>query len=209
MTSGTSLGPKAIAQHAVIRPIGLDDWSAVRHLHVVALDRLADQMGAREASGGIKDHVASPEYTDTLWSANLSVALVDGHLVGTCGWVPGDDHGAAARITGLIVDPLFAKLGIGRRLVGDAEARARTAGYRVTTTRATENTIGYFLALGYEIASQGIVTVVPDFVLPVVFMRKRDAGDSKPAAPNGRNQIDPAAEDRDNDESLTLTESEH
>ncbi len=174
MSSNWSAKRNGIIDNAIVRAVGLDDWSAVRQLHALSFNRLAGILFDETAAAAMKFHLETPEYTDELARQNLSIALVEGHVVGTCGWVASDDHGHAARITSLFVDPLFTRLGIGRRLVWDAEARARAAGFQTLTTRATEVTIEYFAALGYELSSQGVSTPAPDLVIPVIFMRKHD-----------------------------------
>ena len=86
------------------------------------------------------------------------------------------DSGATARITALFVDPLFVRLGIGRRLTRDVEVRVRAAGFDALSVRATDNAVGFFLSLGFQIASQGVTARAADIVLPVTFMRKGEAG---------------------------------
>jgi GNAT superfamily N-acetyltransferase len=182
-----------IAQNTVVRAVGLDDWSAIRQLHALVLKRLTGILFDEAAATALQDYVGTPDYTDELSRQNMSVALVDGHIVGTCGWIASDDHGRAARITALFMDPLFTRLGIGRRLVWDAEARARTAGFQTITTRATDMTAEYFAALGYEVSSQGIVTPVPGLAIPVLFMRKRDA--TAALLPDAGSGAEPSADD--------------
>ena len=174
MSSDWSAKRNGIVDNAIVRAVGLDDWSAVRQLHAQSFNRLAGILFDGTAAAAMQRHLKSPEYTEELARQNLCIALVDGHVVGTCGWVASDDHGHAARITSLFVDPLFTRLGLGRRLVWDAEARARAAGFQTLTTRATEVTIEYFAALGYELSSQGVSTPAPDLVIPVIFMRKHE-----------------------------------
>ena len=217
MSSNWSAKRNGIVNNAIVRAVGLDDWSAVRQLHSLSFNRLVGILFDETAAAAMKSHLETPEYTEELARQNLSIALVEGHVVGTCGWVASDDHGHAARITSLFVDPLFTRLGIGRRLVWDAEARARAAGFQTLTTRATEVTIEYFAALGYELSSQGVSTPAPDLVIPVIFMRKHEqtlapsrpgsGSDSKPhdvIAPD-----DPSATDPTSARALAFTGSRH
>ena len=182
-----------IADNTHLRAVGLDDWSAVRQLHGGIFKRLAGILFDDAAATALETHLGTPEYTEELAQQNISVAIVDGHIVGTCGWIASDDHGRAARITSLFVDPLFTRLGLGRRLVWDAEARARAAGFQTITTRATEMTVEYFAALGYEVSSQGVVTPVSDLAIPVLFMRKRDPAATLP--PDTRSGNEPETSD--------------
>jgi putative acetyltransferase len=166
--------PSTLAEIAVVRPAGLDDWSDIRQLHKSAFEALTGPLLDEEIVLAMQAYLSSTDYTEDLQAENVAVACVDGHIVGTCGWVPSDDAGQAARITALYVDPLFVRLGLGRRLTLDAEARARAAGFHAVTTRATDNAVEFFLSLGYEIASQGVTARASDLVLPVTFMRKRE-----------------------------------
>lgn len=185
MSSNWSAKRNGIVDNAIVRAVGLDDWSAVRQLHGQSFNRLAGVLFDEDGAAAMRRHLEAPEYTEELARHNLSIALVDGRVVGTCGWVASDDHGHAARITSLFVDPLFTRLGIGRRLVWDAEARARAAGFQTLTTRATEVTIEYFAALGYELSSQGVATPAPDLVIPVIFMRKYEQAAATPHSGSG------------------------
>ena len=158
-----------------LRAVGLDDWSDVRYVHVRALERLAGLHLDAEETAAIKDYVATPEYTDEIQRESLHAAWLDGHLIGTAGWGPADDTGISARVTSAFVDPMFARLGVGRLLVVNAEERARAAGFRIFTTRTTSNAVGFFEALGYEISSYGVCSIAADRGIPVTFLKKRDA----------------------------------
>lgn len=206
MSSDWSAKRNGIVENTIIRAAGLDDWSAIRQLHALSFNRLSGILFDETAAAAVKLHLETPEYTEELGRQHLAVALVEGYVVGTCGWVASDDHGHAARITSLFVDPLFTRLGIGRRLVWDAEARARAAGFQTLTARATEVTAEYFAALGYEISSQGVATPVPDLAIPVIFMRKREqaaassdkasgsnADPDNPEAPENTSATDPTS----------------
>lgn len=164
---------------AVLAPIGLDDWSDVRHLHVQAFDKLVAANLDNSEAQAYKAVLTSFEYGEALQDANLVGAWIDGHLVGTCNWRPADDAGASARIGGLFVDPLFARIGLGRRLVQETEASARAAGFRVLAVHAPANAIGFFAGVGYTVASHGIHAIDSSIGFPVAFMRKvcpRDDG---------------------------------
>ena len=217
MSSNWSAKRNGIVDNAIVRAVGLDDWSAVRQLHGQSFNRLAGVLFDENAAAAMRQHLEAPEYTEELARHNLSIALVDGHVVGTCGWVASDDHGHAARITSLFVDPLFTRLGIGRRLVWDAEARARAAGFQTLTTRATEVTIEYFSALGYELSSQGVATPAPDLVIPVIFMRKHEQATAslKPGSGSGSKAFaseppeEPPATDPTSARSLAFSGTRH
>lgn len=166
--------PLALIDHVSVRAIAVDDWAAVRGLHVQSFKHLTGAFLDPELVEEAKKAFASPEYTDDLMQENLAGAWLDGHLIGTCGWRPADDTGAQARITALYVDPLFTRIGVGRRLVEDAEARARQAGFQIFTARATLLHVGFFESLGYEVSSHGVSIIGDGRDMPVTFLRKHD-----------------------------------
>lgn len=157
---------------ARLEPVGIDDWADVRQVHRLAFERLAGPFFETEELAAFRTLVASPEYTDDLMGESLYGAWIERDLVGTAGWRPIDDTGSAARITSVFVNPLFARLGIGRRLVCDAEHRARQAGFASFATRATPNAVGFFEALGYDVSSHGVCLLGPGLDIPVTFLRR-------------------------------------
>jgi hypothetical protein len=70
------------------------------------------------------------------------------------------------------VDPLFCRLGIGRRLLAEVEGRAFQSGFRQLGAGVTLNAVPFFARLGYRQASRGVKTLGPGCSLPVMFMRK-------------------------------------
>ena len=167
-------------QLGVLRPvmpvrlarIGIDEWAAVRYVHARAFERLAAPYLEPDEVLMFTNKVASPEYTDDLMTENLCGAWIERELAGTAGWRPADDNGRTARITAVFVNPMFARLGIGSRLLTDAEARAGQAGYRSFSARATPNAVGFFALHGYEVSSHGTSHLAPDTDVPITYMRK-------------------------------------
>lgn len=169
MTPSPPTGQDGIAAQVLIRAVGLDDWSAVRHVHAASFNRF--KAFDPELAAALGQLTASPEYIEDLQQEDLHAAWLDNVLVGTCGWLATDDSGDAARITSLHVDPLFSRLGIGHLLIEDAEARAAAAGFGTFTARTIESSVGFFISLGYEIASYGSSSL-GGAVAPVIFLRK-------------------------------------
>jgi GNAT superfamily N-acetyltransferase len=118
------------AEQMTLRRVGMDDWANVRYVHASAFRILAGGDCEPAEADAFAAYVRSQDYADRLQSENLYAGWIDGELVGTAGWTPADDSGALARITSVFVRPLFTRLGVGRRLALDAEARARAAGLR-------------------------------------------------------------------------------
>lgn len=165
--------PPNIGDSADVRRLGIDDISTVRYVHAAAFKTLAGALLSEDEINAFVGHVQAPGYAEALMQTNMWVALVNGQIVGTAAWTPGDDSGATARIASVFVDPMFAQCGIGRRLMLEVERRAAEAGYQRYSVRATASAVPFFQALGYEIASHGVSSLsVTEGTLPVTFMRK-------------------------------------
>jgi len=176
MVSPLSLQPFAPpADRMTIRRVGMDDWASVRYVHASAFRILASSDCEPPELEAFAAYVRSPEYAARLHAENLHAGWLDGELVGTAGWTPADDSGSLARITSVFVRPLFTRLGIGRRLALDAEARARAAGFARFSARATLNSVGFFEKLGYDVTSHGIHAIATEQGMPVTYMRKHEA----------------------------------
>ena len=112
-----------LATLAELRPIGLEDLPAVRHLHAASFKQAAAARLSETEIAAFARHVTTPAYMDELLNQDLTCAFVCGELVGTSGWCPADDRGTTARIRAVFVRPLFTREGIGEKLVRHAEAR--------------------------------------------------------------------------------------
>ncbi len=155
-----------------IRRIGIDDYSNVRYLHITSMTAQSfDSLSEAEVSA-FAAFVRSPAYVDALVEEEVYGALVDGQLIGTASWQFNGDDGHTARISSVFVDPLFCRMGIGRRLLAEVEGRAFASGFGQLGTSATINAVPFFARQGYREASRGVKALGPDCSLPVVFMRK-------------------------------------
>lgn len=164
-----------------IRGADPDHWSDVRSLHALAFRHLSCPALDPAQCQAFVSHIYAPDYTAALQMQDIQFGWYDGRVIGTAGWMPSDDRGTAARITSVFVSPLFARCGIGRRLVAAAEARARTAGFSTFVVRAFQPSAGFFDSLGYVRSSQGVQVVGTENGIPVVFMRKQEAVSEDPA----------------------------
>jgi GNAT superfamily N-acetyltransferase len=163
----------ALSGRIVIRPVGVDDWANIRYVHSTAFRLLSASFCTPNEIDAFTAFVRSETYAERLMWESMHAAWLDGELVGTAGWTPADDSGTQARITSVFVRPLFTRVGIGRRLVRDAEARALAAGFERFSTRATLNSVGFFEKLGYDVTSYGVHVVMGEQTMPVTYMRKR------------------------------------
>lgn len=162
----------AILASLAIKPVGLDDYAHVRHVHATALRLLAGSHMAEAEIDAFVAHVRSADYSDKLMRMDLHAGWVGSEMVGTAAWSAADDSGGSARIQAVFVRPPFAKLGLGRRLVTHVEMLARAAGFGALSVRATVNTVGFFERIGYQVVSHGQQNLTPELPLPVAFMRK-------------------------------------
>jgi GNAT superfamily N-acetyltransferase len=168
---------KAVA----VRRVGLDDHSHIRHLHARAMRfQSGDALSDAEVAAFLA-FVGSPAYSDSLVAEEVFGAFVDGQLVGTASWHVNGDDGESARVSSVFVHPLFARLGIGGRLLAEVEDRACRSGFDQLGTSATINAIGFFERYGYQEASRGVKAFGPDCWLPVAFLRKRVRRPDRPA----------------------------
>ena len=156
-----------------IRRIGVDDHSNVRHLHARSMrSQSGDALSDTEIAAFLA-YVGSPAYSDCLLADEVFGGFVGGQLVGTAAWQVNGDDGKTARIASVFVHPLFARLGIGGRLLAEVEARACRAGFGRLGTSTTINAVAFFERYGYQEASRGVIALGPDCWLPVAFLRKR------------------------------------
>ncbi len=156
-----------------LRRVGLDDHSEVRHVHTRAMRAHCGEALSEAELAACLSFVGSPAYSDHLVSREVHGAFVGGQLVGTASWLANGDDGETARIGSVFVDPMFGRLGIGGRLLGEIEARAAQFGFGQVGASATVNAVPFFERHGYAEASRGVKAFGPDCWLPVAFLRKR------------------------------------
>lgn len=161
-----------VSDPTTIRRIGIDDYANVRYLHAKAMtSQSADALSDAEVVAFVA-FVRSPAYSDMLMAEDIYGAFIDGQLIGTAAWHVSGDDGQVARISSVFVHPLFARHGLGRRLLTEVEARAGQSGFDQLGTSATINAVPFFERLGYLVASRGVKQFGPDCSLPVAFLRK-------------------------------------
>jgi putative acetyltransferase len=145
----------------------------VRALHALSFEVLAAAVHSHEQMAAHLKYMRADAYADELRGCRLAMALLpDGALVATAGWTPVEGTPATARIRKVFVRPDLARRGIGRRMVLDAEARARDAGHRLLVVRANVNAVPLYHSLGYREERSGTMPVADGEELPVVFMSK-------------------------------------
>jgi GNAT superfamily N-acetyltransferase len=156
-----------------LRRIDLDDHSQVRHVHARALrTHCGDALSETELAACL-NFVGSTAYSDHLLAEEVHGAFVDGQLAGTASWLANGDGGETARIASVLVDPMFARLGLGGQLLAKVETRAACSGFDLLGASTTMNAVPFFERRGYTEASRGVKAFGPACLLPVAFLRKR------------------------------------
>jgi putative acetyltransferase len=156
-----------------MRRIGLDDHAQVRHVHARAIRALSGDALSEAELAACLDFAGSPAYSDHLLAEEVHGAFVDGQLAGTASWLANGDDGETARISSVLVDPMFVRLGLGSRLLAEVERRAAQSGFDHLGASATINAVPFFERHGYVETSRGVKAFGPVCWLPVAFLRKR------------------------------------
>lgn len=154
--------------------VTVDDLSRLRHLHAQAIRSLAGSALSEGEVDTIVRHIRGPDYGLAYLEHGQLGAWLDSELVGTVSWCRSDDDPTTARITSVYVSPLFAKCGIGERLLLTAEGEALKSGCQTFSVRTPLNAQGFFAAMGYATTSHGTRKISGDSegTFNVVFMRK-------------------------------------
>jgi hypothetical protein len=171
MAQASSTRPATLDERLTLRPIGLDDFSSLRYLHVTALRTQTLDVLSEEEAAAFARLVYSPAYISLVMREEVHGAWLNGELVGTVGWHAGGNAGSSASIGGIFVR--HPRLGIGRRLLAEAEARVHQCGFERLSACATANALPFFLRYGYEEVSRGVRSLSVGCVLPVTFVKKR------------------------------------
>jgi putative acetyltransferase len=156
-----------------LSPITEADIPAVRALHARSVAALARES---HTPAQIAAHVAlieAPDYADDLGRSHLMLAWSgDGTLLATAGWLAVEDEPGTARIRKVFVESGAARRGLATRMVRDAEARARAAGFTRFIVRANINAVPLYEKLGYAPVREGTMEAAGGVALPVLFMVK-------------------------------------
>jgi len=155
-----------------IRPIGLDSLAELRHIHALAFRSYLSSDLSNDQIDALVDFVRTREYMEMIFQTACLGAWIDQRLCATGSWTPGGAVSSSARLIGICVDPLFAGLGLARRLVTEVEAQARRAGFSTMTARSPVTMAPFFERLGYSGTSRGAWMTPCGVSIPVLHMRK-------------------------------------
>jgi GNAT superfamily N-acetyltransferase len=175
---GGELTASRVAENAtgprlVIRRANLDEYSTIRHVQATALRSLVERGLDRHDVDAAVQTIYSQEHLTTLTALTLLVAVVNGDVVGTCGWRAGSEREAGARLGALFVTPLFQGAGIARQLISETELDAQRAGHGRFSIAAPVDIESLFTGLGYTTTSFGTSRdAIPSVTMKVAFLRK-------------------------------------
>lgn len=167
--TGTAL-ESVLDARLTLLPLGVDHFSAVRHLHATSLRAQTIGVLSDAELAAFVRLVYSPAYVSVLEKEEAYGAWLDDELVGTVSWQANAASGLIARIGCIFVR--HPRHGIGRRLLAEVEARARQCGFGRLATGVTANAVPFFERQGYVVASRGVKTLALGCALPVTFLRK-------------------------------------
>ena len=154
----------------------IDHLSTIRYVHAQSLRAATLSWADEKQAQAHADFVYAPAYSApierAITDAHLFAALIDGRVVGTCGWSAMEDHSPIARVRWCHVLPMFSRLGIGRRLLATVEASAESEGYFTFVAQSMPAAVGFFEIAGYGVTAQGTRTLGNSESVPVTYLRR-------------------------------------
>lgn len=147
-----------------IRPATADDFEALAEIHATAIRRLAAAHYEEDEIERWAGRWDREKFLDRFESADWLVAEVEGEPVGF-----GQLDPERTEIVSVYVHPERGRRGVGRRLVGALEERARERGWDVIELDASLNAVRFYAQLGYERVEDRIHEPMG---IPCVRMRK-------------------------------------
>jgi GNAT superfamily N-acetyltransferase len=166
--------PDSLLTLMEIRALSVDHLSTARYVVGSAFARGAKEHYSAADVEAFTEFVRSPHYADVLLGNRTYGAWVGSDMVGIASWSVGEAPSPTARVVALFVHPLFARNGLGTRLIEYLEVEAATAGYRALEISATLNAAGFFEQLGYIETARHGWGLPAGHVLPTARMRKLD-----------------------------------
>ena len=162
-----------IALLVTIRPACLSDVPAIEELHRASVRELA----ASYYSPDLLERFLAAGTLDRglIDAGTYYLAEILGLPVGSGGWIAIDDHPDGpwrARIRSVFVHPTWARHGIGRRLVLNAETEAARAGFTHFELEATLSGVPLYQHLGYREVQHCGYPLPDGTTLPVIRMAK-------------------------------------
>lgn len=181
-----------LADAVGLRPAVRADIPAIEAMHFLSVQALAARDFSPAEMEAFLGHVGTydPRLID---DGTYFVLEHGGHLVGSGGWSSRAPHFEvgeterasrpecrapqsardSAKVRSIFVHPNYARLGLGSRLVHNAEAEAAAAGFRLAELWATLTGVPLYRKLGYEELGRFAVPAANGVAVPAVHMAKR------------------------------------
>ena len=157
----------------VIRPFAAGDTDAVIELRNRAFEELSGDAYTAEQKAALHENRTQKGYAEELIQNHIMLAFDNAlGLVAMGGWIAMPEDATIGRIRKLAVHPAAARRGIGRRMVEDAERRARDTGCTRFIVRSSLNAVPFYESLGYRITGHGIVPTAAGIDIPMTMMEK-------------------------------------
>lgn len=132
------------------------DAEAIREVHSTSITELGTQAYSREQVEAWALGCESADYTAAIEHEDMEYVVAEsGDEVvgfGSMKTVPPEGYEAAAdaEVTGVYVHPSVARDGVGTRIYGELEDRARDAGVGTLVLGASRNAVPFYEAHGYD-----------------------------------------------------------
>ncbi|MEM9355520.1 MAG: GNAT family N-acetyltransferase [Pseudomonadota bacterium] len=166
----------AFGDRVEISAVTIDELSDVRALERSSFAHLNAALTTEAELDAFNAWVVSSEHAEALFEYVMHDALygarLDGRLIGVVGWGCMNGQNDTVRLHLLFVDHLFAKNGVGRRLLRHFEQRAQLAGAEVLSVKTLMSSVGFFEADGHLVTSYGSHALSTDQSLRIAFLRK-------------------------------------
>jgi putative acetyltransferase len=157
-----------------LRPYRTDDADAVIALRDRAFAELARGAYSPEQIAALRINRRDSAYAEELAHNHLMLAFDAGlGLVAMAGWIAMPDDTTVGRVRKLAVHPALARRGLGRRMVDDAERRAREAGCRRLIVRSSLNAVPFYERLGYRVTAPASANIA-GVTIPMTMMEKAE-----------------------------------
>ncbi len=168
--SGT-LAPVTESDYAVLRDLASTIWRE-HYTGIISVAQIDYMLAGRFSDEALQEQCAAPNK----W---LELLRVGGEPVGYCGYevIREDDASTPVMKLGqLYLLESHRGLGLGRVMLGHVEAQAREHGSRVIRLQVNKqntSSIGFYLAMGFEVAREAVFDIGSGFVMDDFVMEKR------------------------------------
>ncbi len=156
----------------IIRPVQPDHINDVLYIHATAFRSQAHTLYAPEELDAYEAMVRTPGYVDRLMSDTLLGGWLGGKLIATAARRKAESNPGVGRITAVYVRPLFARIGMGSKMLLAIDTAAATADCHLASASTPISLQIFFEYKGYELAGRGTRLLRQGKAINVIFMRK-------------------------------------